>query len=159
MGIRADARSASALTGYNRGMVTGLRLRVLPFHLAVCRLPADALFPSAALTGAFFSVTRTADELSLIVIEGDAPADAVIERGWRAIQVAGPLDFSLTGILSSLAAPLADAGIPIFAISTFDTDYLLVKDDRLRDSVMALRAKGHFFEGDHTEWTTNESSK
>jgi hypothetical protein len=71
------------------------------------------------------------------------PDDVRAERGWRALAVAGPLDFALTGVLAALAGPLADAGVSIFAIATYDTDYVLVRADRLADAVGALRAAGH----------------
>ena len=73
----------------------------------------------------------------------DAPAGATVERGWRALGVLGPLDFGLTGILASIAAPLAAAGVSIFAISTYDTDYVLVRETALATAVDALRAAGH----------------
>ena len=113
-------------------------LRLLAGRYAVCRLAADADVPAA-----FFSVTRTADELSLVCAEQQAPEEARCERGWRIFQVAGPLEFSLTGVLAAIAAPLADAGVSIFAISTFDTDYVLVKEDDVAKAVEALRAAGH----------------
>jgi hypothetical protein len=113
-------------------------LRVLPDHYAICRLAADAPVPSS-----FFSVTRTADELSVVCFDAEAPEGAKTERGWRIFQVIGPLEFSLTGVLAAIAAPLADAGVSIFAISTFDTDYVLVKEENLAKAVEALRAADH----------------
>lgn len=124
-----------------------MRLSVLPGALTVCRLPADAPLPDWALTPPFFSVTRTSEELSVVVPEDAAPPDTVAERGWRALKVEGPLDFALVGILASLTATLAAAGIPLFALSTFDTDYLLVGADRLGAAVAALRAAGHEISG------------
>ncbi len=114
------------------------RLRLMAGRFAICRLAADAEVPAR-----FFSVTRTADELSLVCLEEDAPEGARGEGGWRAMQVAGPLDFSLTGVLAGIASPLADAGVSIFAVSTFDTDYVLVKEDAMVRAVEALRAHGH----------------
>jgi hypothetical protein len=95
-------------------------------------------------------VTRTPDELSVVADEAAVPAGVRAERGWRALQVAGPLDFNLTGILASLAYPLARAGISLFAVSTFDTDYVLIKEDKLHDALAALQAAGHTLEGDTT---------
>jgi hypothetical protein len=96
-------------------------------------------------------MTRTPDELSVVTDEAAVPADVRAEPGWRAIQVAEQLDFGLTGILASLAYPLARSGISLFAVSTFDTDYLLVKEDRLRDALTTLQAAGHtIIEGDTT---------
>ena len=113
-------------------------LRVLPGRYAICRLAADGAVPVS-----FFSATRTPDELSIVCLEAQAPEGAKAENGWRALQVIGPLEFSLTGILAAIAAPLAAAGISIFAISTFDTDYVLVKEENLTKSVEALTAAGH----------------
>jgi hypothetical protein len=97
----------------------------------------------AAVPASFFSVTRTPDELSIVCVESQAPDDAKSERGWRVLQVIGPLEFSLTGILAAIAAPLAAAGVSIFAISTFDTDYVLVKEENLAKALDALRAADH----------------
>ena len=107
---------------------TRLRLTVLDDRLAVCRLAPDAALPDwLSWTGGLTVVCRTAEELSLVCPDGELPEGVRAERGWRAFKVEGPLDFALTGILAGLAAPLAEAGISIFAISTFDTDYLLVR--------------------------------
>jgi hypothetical protein len=92
-------------------------------------------------------VTRSDTELSVVCREEDVPAGASAERGWRALEVAGPLDFSLTGIVASLVSPLADAAVPIFVLSTFDTDYLLVREPDLPRAVEALRAAGHTVDG------------
>jgi hypothetical protein len=120
-----------------------LSLRVLPDPLAVCRLPADAEVPAWAVAARFFSITRTADEMSVVCPEPSVPEGVENERGWRALQVEGSLDFSLTGVLASLAGPLAEAKIPIFVISTFETDLLLVKAERLEGAVETLRGAGH----------------
>ena len=117
-------------------------LRLLPGRYAVCRLDADVGVPSWAGAGPFVSVTRTRDELSVVCAEGLAPEGTKCESGWRIFQVAGPLEFSLTGILAAIAAPLANAGVSIFAISTFDTDYVLVKEENLARAVEALRGAG-----------------
>ena len=81
--------------------------------------------------------------MTVVCAAARVPADARAERGWRALRVAGPLDFALTGVLAAVAVPLADAGVSIFAVSTFDTDYVLVRADRLEAAVAALRAAGH----------------
>jgi hypothetical protein len=124
-----------------------LDLTPLPERLAVCRLPADAPLPAWAMTGPWSSITRTADELSIVCREREAPGDVIAERGWRALKVAGPLDFGLTGVLAALAGPLAEAGVSLFAVSTYDTDYVLVKADRLAEAVRALIAAGHRVNG------------
>ena len=120
-----------------------LTLSVLPYHLAVCRLDPAAALPAWVLELPFWSVTRTADELSLVLPEENVLPDWKNEKGWRSLMVRGPLDFSLVGILAALAAALAAAGIPIFALSTFDTDYLLVKEQDLVHAVEVLTASGY----------------
>lgn len=121
----------------------GRRLQVLAGRYGVYRLAPDAALPAWA-AGRLVSITRTPAELSIVCEEqAGPPAGARVEPGWRVLRVAGPLDFSLTGVLAGLAAPLAQAGISIFAISTYDTDYLLVKEDRLETAVNILRASGH----------------
>jgi hypothetical protein len=120
-----------------------LKLRVLAGDLAVCRLPADAPAPAMPPSATLFSITRTREELSVVCATADAPPGAQVQAGWRALQVQGPLDFALTGILASIAAPLALAGVSLFAVSTYDTDYVLVGADTLDVAVAALRAAGH----------------
>jgi hypothetical protein len=120
-----------------------LTLSVLPEELAVCRLDGDADIPPWALGSSFCSITRTADELSIVVRETIVPEGIQTERGWRALEVAGPLHFSMTGVLASLAVPLAEAGIPIFALSTFQTDYVLVNEENLKPAIDTLRLSGH----------------
>jgi len=115
---------------------------VLPDVLAVCRLDASAPIPGW-VRGDFVSITRTRDELSIVCAQANVPADVRCERDWRALKVEGQLDFALTGILVSIATPLANAGISIFAISTFDTDYVLVKADVLDKAIQVLQKAGH----------------
>jgi hypothetical protein len=120
--------------------MTGLTLSLLPETLAVARLPAGTALPGwIDWTDPFVTVSRTRDELSVVCPEARVPAEAQAERGWRGFKVEGPLDFALTGILARLAAPLADAGISIFAISTFDTDYLLVRSGDLDAATAVLQ--------------------
>jgi hypothetical protein len=120
-----------------------LDLRLLPDHLAVCRLPAGSEVPAWAMSGDLRSVTWTGDETSIVCAEAAVPEDVQSERGWRALMIVGPLNFGLTGILLMVAQPLANAGISIFSISTFDTDYVLVKDSSLGTAVKALAESGH----------------
>jgi hypothetical protein len=120
-----------------------LSLSVLPYHLAVCRLDHEALLPGWVLELPFWSVTRTAEELSVVLPEENVVTGWKTETGWRGLMVRGPLDFSLIGILAALAAALTAAGIPIFALSTFDTDYLLVKERDLFHAVEVLIASGY----------------
>ncbi|HEX2103087.1 MAG TPA: ACT domain-containing protein [Solirubrobacteraceae bacterium] len=122
----------------------GLDLRVLPGALAVARLHPDEPPPAwAAPAGALHALVRTAGELSIVCADQAVPPGVRAERGFRAIAVAGPLDFGLTGVLAALAVPLAEAGVPIFAVSTYDTDHLLVRAARLDAAIAALRAAGH----------------
>ena len=108
-----------------------LRLSETPWRLAVCRLPAGAPLPAWVFHGEaeFYSITRTPHELSVVCAEDDLPPSVHehVERGWRAFAVEGPLPFALTGVVSELTSPLAAAGLPVFVVSTYDTDYLLVK--------------------------------
>lgn len=121
----------------------GLQLALMEGNYAVCRLEVDAHLPGWALTGPFCSITRTAQELSIVVRTESVPPGVRAERGWVILQVAGPLSFALTGVIASLTAPLAQAGIPVFALSTYDTDYLLVKRAQVDAACDALRAVGH----------------
>jgi hypothetical protein len=121
------------------------RLRLVPVAgmFAVCKLPADAAIPPWATAGDLFSVTRTADELSVVCAEAAVPGGVTCERGWRCLRVTGSMPFTLVGVLASLTAPIAAAGIGLFSLSTFDTDYLLVKGSDLGAAVAALRVAGH----------------
>jgi uncharacterized protein len=115
-----------------------VELDVLPGVFAVCRLD-----PGADTPREFWSVTRTADELSVICAEEAIPEGARAERGWRALRVAGPLDFVLTGVAAALTTPLAAAGISVLPVATFDTDYLFVREESLASALSALTAAGH----------------
>ena len=123
-----------------------LHLTLLPGSFAVCRLAPDTFLPNDLLDGPFVSLTRTADETSLILPEENATkiaAPARVETGWRLLKVAGPLDFNMTGVMAALAGPLAQAGISMLGIATFDTDYVLVREERLPEAVAALSAARH----------------
>lgn len=124
-----------------------LELTVEPGRLAVCRLPPTAPTADWMWTGAIASVTRRAEELSVVCGEAAVPESIRVEAGWRALTVAGPLDFALTGILAELATVLSEAGISIFALSTYDTDVLLVRADALVRAVSALEEAGHKVRG------------
>jgi hypothetical protein len=104
--------------------------------------------PDAATPARFWSVTRTEDELSVICVLADVPAGAEVQVGWRGLQVAGPLDFALTGVAAALTAPLAAAGVSVLPVATFDTDYLFVREAALTVAVEALRAAGHTVDAD-----------
>jgi uncharacterized protein len=126
--------------------MANVRLFLLSDMFAICRLDPDAPSPTWAersASGRLISITRTRDELSIVCAQEDIPEGVRYEGGWRCLMVEGPLDFSLTGVLSSLLAPLAEVGVSIFALSTFDTDYLLVRAAQLERAIEALRASGY----------------
>jgi uncharacterized protein len=104
-----------------------MKLSLLPETFAVCRLDPEAPIPEWALFGPFYSISKTSEELSIVCEDVGVPSDVKAERDWRVFKVEGPLDFSLTGVLASIANPLAEAGVSIFAVSTFDTDYVMVR--------------------------------
>jgi hypothetical protein len=118
------------------------KLLLGPETLSICRLERKAPVPQWALAGEFFSITRTGEELSIVCPQEQVPSGIQKQDGWKALRVEGRLDFSLTGVLSSLTEPLARGGISIFAISTYDTDYLLVKDEQLKEAIRVLREEG-----------------
>jgi len=120
-----------------------LNLSVLPDPLAICRLPPGAPVPPWALGGELTSVTWTGEETSIVCREAAVPPDVTATRGWRALKVQGPLPFDMTGVLASLAQPLAEAQIPVFATSTYDTDYLLVPASQLEAARSLLTAARH----------------
>jgi hypothetical protein len=101
-----------------------LTLTVLPGRYAICRFAANAAVPAWVGSEAFQSISRTADELSIVCTETVVPSDVTCASGWRILKCEGPLDFALPGIMASLASPLADAGVPIFPVATYDTDYI-----------------------------------
>jgi nitrilase len=119
-----------------------LRLLEVPGPFAVCKLPPGSPIP-VCRSGDFFSVTVTADEVSVVCRQETAPADAIIEKDWRCLRVAGAMPFTAIGILAALTTPLANAGISVFALSTFDTDYLLVKATEFEGAITALGEAGH----------------
>jgi uncharacterized protein len=118
-------------------------LSLLPERFAIARLAPDAPVPSWAAQGLFFSITRTADELSLVTAACHIPKDLQNQGAFRVLKVHGPFALSEIGVLSALAVPLADAKISLFVISTFDTDYLLVSPEQLQAAVATLEKAGH----------------
>lgn len=123
-----------------------MQLEILSMVLAICRLEPKNPIPSWAMHSEFFSIAKTSEELSIVCSQENVPEGVRIEKGWRCLKVKGPLDFGLTGILASLANPLSAANISIFAISTFDTDYLLVKEETLEKTLQVLIQAGHRLE-------------
>jgi len=120
-----------------------LSLRLLPERMAVCRFEPSAPLPDWIDAAGFYSVTRTAEELTIVCSEAFARHDTICEHGWRCFKVRGALDFSEIGIIFSIARPLAENGVSIFVLSTFDTDYFMVKQTDLAKTIDALKATGH----------------
>lgn len=120
-----------------------LPLDLLEGAFAVVRLPPDEAVPGWARGGPLWSITQTPEELSIVCPADRVPPGLRTEGPFKALKVRGPLDFSLTGILASLADPLAEAQVSIFALSTFDTDYVLVPEAGLDTALSALKAAGH----------------
>ena len=120
----------------------GQRFRVLPGDYAVCRLAPDAAVPSWA-SGSFINITLTDDELAIICPSDRVPATVRAERDWRVLKLVGPFPFTAVGVLASLASPLAEAGISLLSIATYDTDYFLVKREVFDRAVTVLVAAGH----------------
>jgi len=120
-----------------------LELTLLPERFAISRLTAEALIPPWATEGPFFSVTRTGDELSVVSELSRVPVGVHSQPGWRVLKVHGPFVLSEIGVLASLATPLAEEKISLFAVSTFDTDYLLVASETLSAAIAALERAGH----------------
>jgi hypothetical protein len=118
-------------------------LTLLPERFAISRLAADAPIPQWATQGLFFSITRTGEELSIVSELSRVPVGVQSQPGWRVFKVHGPFALSEIGVLSALAAPLAEAKISLFAISSFDTDYLLVAAETLSAAINALGQAGH----------------
>jgi len=120
-----------------------LTLKVLDGEYTIHRFSPEKSLPTEALGSSFLSITKTEEELS-IVCDASIVLDAeVSESGWSCIKVLGPLDFALTGILAKLSGVLAEVQISIFAISTYDTDYILVKSEKLESALKALSKQGY----------------
>lgn len=116
-----------------------LKMSLLDINLGVCRLASNDAVPAWGTKSQFFSVTKTEEELSIVCEEQYIPEGVNCEGSWRALKVEGPLDFSLVGILSKISSALAAVKVSIFAISTYDTDYILVKSKDIDKAVEALR--------------------
>ncbi len=122
-----------------------LTLTILEGGYGIHRFAPDAVVPDTIQESRFYSVCRSDEELS-IVCAADIDVNALqSETGWRIIKIVGPLDLSLTGILAAVAEKLAHEKIPIFALSTFDTDYILVRGEKLGEARRTLQEAGHHF--------------
>jgi hypothetical protein len=120
----------------------GQRFRALPGRYAVCRLSPETAVPAWA-AGPFVNITHTVDELAIICPAERVPGAVRAERDWRVLKLVGPFPFTAVGVLASVAAPLARAGISLLSIATYDTDYFLVKGESFDDAVRVLTAAGH----------------
>lgn len=123
-----------------------LTLKLLEGQFAICRLPAGSALPHWFAAGPLSHVSWTDEELSIVCDQGHVPEEVQCERGWRSLVLHGPFAFALTGILAQVLQPLAEAKVGIFAVSTFDTDYVMVKQTQLGPALAALRAAGHRIE-------------
>ena len=124
-----------------------LSLSVLPDRFGICRVSQEEPIPKLLTQTCFWSITSTEDGLSIVLPEKNIPVHWKAERGWRCLKINDRLDFEITGILASLAVPLANAGISIFAISAYQTDYIMIKESNLEKAKQTLEADGHFVEG------------
>lgn len=120
-----------------------LSFRRLPGSYAIVRLAPDAAIPAWATHGEFTSITRTADELSIVCPAENLPADAHSPQHWICLKLQGPFAFSQTGVLLSFIEPLSAGGVPIFAISTYDTDHVLIQEESINAALKILHEAGH----------------
>ena len=117
-------------------------LNLLPTTLAICRPDPDAPIPDW-VSGDFVSITRTPDELSVVCDQQKVPQTVRAEHGWRCLKVAGPLGFSMVGVIAGLTTVLAEANISVFVVSSFDTDFVMVREADVEKAMEMLRDAGH----------------
>lgn len=120
-----------------------MKITLLPQVFGICHLNQDQSIPSWALSSSFFSITRTNEELSIICRQNSIPEGIVKNTSWRCLKIEGPLDFSAVGILNSITQPLAKKGISILSVSTYETDYFLVREEQLQETLKILVNEGH----------------
>jgi len=126
-----------------RGSRHHLKFRLLPDSYAIVRLAPDAPVPAWATKGDFTSITRTADELSIVCPADNLPRDVDSQHHWICMKLEGPFPFTQTGVLLSFIGPLSNNALPIFAISTYDTDYVLVQEESSATAIVLLKGAGH----------------
>ncbi|MGK0618973.1 ACT domain-containing protein [Meiothermus cerbereus] len=124
-------------------MAATLDLHLLEGPYAVCQLEATAQVPAWAEGQGFLSISRASDELTIVCPQQRVPPQVKAERDWRCFRLVGPFEFALTGILAAVLNPLAQAGVGVFAVSTYNTDYVLIKSASLNQGIMALSQAGH----------------
>ena len=122
-----------------------MNLKIIPGDYSVCKLPSNSTIPMWALESPFFTVSKTDDELSIACESRYIKDQPEAENNFSLIKVIGPLDFNLTGILTSLCTPLSEAKISVFVVSTFDTDYLLIKQEKIEQAQNVLIESGFSF--------------
>lgn len=127
-----------------------LKLSLLKDFYGICKLPCDSSIPDWAQKGSLYSITRTEKELTIVCPQGSIPMDIEYDGNWRGFRIDGSFDFSQIGVISCLAGPLARAGISIYVISTYDTDYVLVKEKNVEQAVTVLTDEGHLIIRDDT---------
>jgi len=132
-------------TNSTRGQRHSLKFRSLRELYAIVRLEPDAPIPDWAAQGEFTSISRSADELSIVCAATDIPSSIRDPQRWICLKLEGPFPFSLTGILLSFIQPLSDNAIPIFAVSTYDTDYVLIQEEFSEKALSILQQAGHEF--------------
>lgn len=143
-GLNREAAVLPKSSLYNGRMADLERsLFLLAGSFAICRLDKNAAVPDWAKPEELFSVTRTADELSIVCSQEDIPQGTDCETGWRCLKVESPFEFDLTGAIASIAAPLAEADVPLFVVATQDSDYLMVKEIDLERTILILSQAGH----------------
>jgi len=123
-----------------------LTLKVLDGEFTIHRLKPDCEISHQVFGSEFYSIARTSDELSIVCRSEFIFQSEKSEPGWSCLKVIGPLDFSLTGILAGIADALEKAKISIFAISTYDTDYILIRSENVRAAIDALSTAGYIIE-------------
>jgi len=122
----------------------GLRFSLLAGDFCICKMPSNTELPAwCSVAAALVSITRTTEELSIVSPQAMVPAGVQAEGGWACLKLDGPFPFQQTGVLASFLDPLAKNAIPVFAVSTYDTDYVLVKQETLATTLQALKAAGH----------------
>ena len=126
-----------------RAVSRQLRFRRHSQPLAVCRLDPEEALPEWARAGGFSALVRTPDEWSVVCEQACVPDGVKAQPGWAAIELIGPFDFALTGVLAAALVPLAEASVPVFAVSTYDTDWILIPAEQIEKAVRALAAAGH----------------
>lgn len=120
-----------------------LKFRWMKGPYAIVRFAPDAATPEWATDGEFFSITRTAEELSIVCAAEGIPPNVQSPHQWQCFKLEGPFPFSLTGVLLSFIEPLSSSGVPIFAVSTYDTDYVLIQNEYVGMALNALQQAGH----------------